>query len=268
MEKLIVNGKTLHGVVFATENVVVQLVQLGTDRKKCLVIGSGHSLDIDENCVITRHDPGMFEFKPKVSKKDTVFLFYFTFKCSGLDSAGKELAIFLSSCVLSRYRRVFLVGHSKCGLCFYNARKYFYFIPDESIYLVTISTPFYGTFVADKNEVEERLKDKNLLMKIYSKFFSYHNVDKDIIPNSEFIRNIERRKYKNHINITSSLNSENCKGVIDRFLYLWDKSLNVKGDGIVPLISQIIECPNNKHIHLFCSHAKSLELGLDVIKKM
>ena len=55
--------------------------------------------------------------------------------------------------------------------------------------------------------------------------FSNHNVDKDIIPNSKFLNNLEKPKYLEHINIMSKLCK--IKSISDFFLYFWDKSLKL-----------------------------------------
>ena len=85
-----------------------------------------------------------------------------------------------------KYEQIFLVGHSKCGLCLYNVTCYC----QKEITLVTISTPFKGTIIADKETVEKKLK-LQILKKIYNMIFSNHIVDRDIIPNSHFIQNLE-----------------------------------------------------------------------------
>ena len=92
----------------------------------------------------------MYDFKPKIIKDSTVYAFYFTFECSGLEEASKEIAEFVNS-LSEEYEQIFLVGHSKCGVCLYNASYYC----KKDITLVTISTPFDGTIVADKETVEK-----------------------------------------------------------------------------------------------------------------
>ena len=162
MKKFVLNNEIMDEIVYKTENVVIQKIQEGKNRKRCYIIGNGHSLNIDANNMVTNHDPGMQEFEPKISKDSAVYAFYFTFECSGLEESSKEIADFVNN-LSKNYEQIFLVGHSKCGLCLYNASHYC----KKEITLVTISTPFDGTIIADKKTVEKRLKSrilKNLII--------------------------------------------------------------------------------------------------------
>lgn len=264
MKQFVLNGEIMEGIVYKTDNVVIQRIQKGEKRKRCYIIGNGHSLSINDNSVVTKHDPGMHKFQPKISDA-AIYAFYFTFECSGLEESSKEIAEFVNN-LSEEYEQIFLVGHSKCGLCLYNASHYC----EKSITLVTISTPFRGTFIADKETVEKQLKSR-LLKKAYNKIFSDHNVDRDIIPNSRFIKNVIQNMqvatYKEHINITSSLNNiSNCKDMIDLLLFIWDKIMGINGDGLVPLNSQ--KANSTRTVNLTCSHANSLRKGLEVVEKL
>lgn len=261
MKQFVLNGEILSGIVYTTKNVVIQKVQEGKKRKRCYIIGNGHSLNVDNNCTVIKHDPGMHKFQPKISEDNSVYAFYFTFECSGLEESSKEIADFVNS-LQEKYEQIFLVGHSKCGLCLYNASHYC----KKDIILVTISTPFCGTIIADKNAVEGRLKSR-VFKNIYNMIFSDHNVDRDIIPNSRFIQNMQTASCKEHINITSSLKGLfSCKDIMDLLLLIWDKIMQIHGDGLVPLTSQ--KASSTRTINIFCSHANSLRKGLDVIEKI
>lgn len=260
MKQFVLNNEILSGIVYKTENVVIQKVQEGKKRKRCYIIGNGHSLSVNDNCVVTKHDPCMHKFQPKISKDNSVYAFYFTFECLGLEAASIEIAKFVNN-LPEKYEQIFLVGHSKCGLCLYNASRYC----EKDITLVTISTPFYGTIVADKFSVEKRLRFP-VLKKVYNMIFSDHNVDRDIIQNSRFIKNMQG-SYKEHINITSSLkNVFSCRDIMDLLLFVFDKIMEINGDGIVPLTSQ--KTNSTRTVNIFCSHANSLRKGLDVIEKL
>lgn len=255
MKKFVLKNEIIGEIVYKTENVVIQRTQEGKKRKRCYIIGNGHSLNVDSNNMITKHDPGMHKFQPKISKEHTVYAFYFTFECSGLEKSSKEIAEFVNN-LSEDYEQIFLVGHSKCGLCLYNASHYC----KKGITLVTISTPFCGTVIADKETVEKKLKSR-ILKKVYNKIFSDHNVDRDIIPNSQFIQNMQNPSYKEHINITSSLkNVFSCKDIMDLLLFVWDKIMQINGDGLVPLNSQKSNC--TRTVDMICSHANSLRNGL------
>lgn len=97
--------------------------------------------------------------------------------------------------------------------------------------------------------------------------FSDHNVDRDIIPNSQFIQNMQEANYKEHINITSSLkNVFSCKDIMDLLLFIWGKIMQINGDGLVPLSSQKTNC--TRTVNMICSHANSLIKGLKIVEKL
>ena len=256
MKKLVKKGQYLKNVVFKGKNIVVQQIERELRSKRCIVIGNGHSLSVDKNDKVTLHDPGMSKFS--VSMKHTVYAFYFTFESDGLLESSKELAEFVNK-LSYYYEDIILVGHSKCGLCVQNAKQ---FITRKST-IVTISAPFDGTIIADKKACEAKLKNP-ILIKIYNKIFSDHNVDKDIMPNSEFIKNMNQQCID--LNITSSINKVgDCKNIMDWILLIFDKMMKVNGDGIVSLDSQK-KCFSYIDVNISCSHATSLQKGLEVFK--
>lgn len=256
MKKLVKKGQYLENVVYKTKNVVIQQIEKGEKNKRCIVIGNGHSLSVDEENRITLHDPGMSNFS--TAMMSTVYAFYFTFECSGLLESSKEIADFVNN-LPEIYEEVILVGHSKCGLCVQNAKR---FITRKNI-IVTISAPFDGTIVADKNACESKLK-YSLLIKLYNDIFSDHNVDKDIVPNSEFIKKMNLDCVD--LNIISSIRKVgDCTNFIDLFLLIFDRFMGIKGDGIVSLKSQTA-CLCDEIVNVNCSHATSLRKGLEVLK--
>lgn len=260
MKLPVLNGEFVKGVVYQTENVIVRNVQQGKERKRCYLIGNGHSLSISETHLVTKHDPGMHMFAPKIKAENAVYVFYFTFECSGLEGASKELATFID-CLSETYEEVILVGHSKCGLCLYQASH----SCQENVTLVTISTPFHGTIIADKNAVERKLS-LWLFKEIYRMVFSDHKVDRDLISNSRWFQIMQPTSCKKHINMTSSLERvSDCRNFVDLFLLALDRQLQMDGDGIVPLFSQ--QTNSTQTIALSCSHASSLEQGLAILEK-
>lgn len=222
MKRLVSNNEFMEGVVYKTKNIVVQKIQSGKDRKRCYIIGNGHSLSIDDNNYVIKHDPLVYEFTTEIKKDYTVYAFYFTFECSGLDESSQEIAKFAND-MQDNYDQIFFVGHSKCGLCLENASWYC----KKEIVLITISTPHQGTIVADKEMAETILKN-SLLIKIYNMIFSDYNVDKDIVPNSKYIQNMNHPVCKEHINIVSSLRGvRDCRNIIDIFLVFLDRIMKI-----------------------------------------
>lgn len=99
MKKFVLNNETMDGIVYKTKNVVIQRIQEGKNRKKCYIIGNGHSLSVDNNNVVTKHDPGMHKFHLKISDDNAVYAFYFTFECLGLEKSSKEIAQFVNNLI-------------------------------------------------------------------------------------------------------------------------------------------------------------------------
>lgn len=261
MKNFVKKGKSIGEIVYKTDNLLIEKIQEGNECDKCYIIGTGYSLSVDDNDLVSSHDPFMDKFSIDIDKNITAFSFYFTFESSGLGESSKELANFINN-LDNKYKNIYLIGQSKCGICAYNASHYC----DKDITLVTISAPFKGTPTADLECIKERLKH-NVLRLFYDNMFSNHNVDKDIIPNSKLLNSLEKPKYKEHINITSRISSlKDCKSISDYFLYYWDKALKLNGDGVVPYDSQLID--STKTINIISSHAHSLERGIRELEKM
>lgn len=256
MKRIVSKGEYLKGVIFKTPNVIVQQVNANNRSKKCIIIGNGHSLSVDDRNRVIKHDPGMHKFLAPAYVEYTVHTFYFTFECGGLLQAGEDIARFANR--LSSYDEIILVGHSKCGICLANAAKQ---ILRKKV-LITVSTPFDGTVIADKKAYEKILKYP-LLIKVYNAIFSDHNVDKDIMPNSEAIKAIQG--VKPDLNITSSIEKiRYCRSIVDLFLLFLDKYTGIKGDGVVPVLSQQA-CKPKRRVELTCSHATSLDEALKLL---
>ena len=246
--------KVLKNIVYQTKNIlVVELLRKNKD--KCFIIGNGHSLSVDHNGQIIKRDPGMQYVSTKNLDDYSVYAFYFTFESVGLAESSYDLSLFVKT--LSFYQGIFLVGHSKCGLCFYEACNQI----SKPCTLITISTPFLGTNIADSNYMKSVLKRK-LLIYLYQKIFSNHAVDQDICPGSHYLSTIPTHCKQFHINVVSSIpNLKKCRGLFDFLLYYLDHKIKVNGDGIVSLTSQsYIE--GNVTIQITASHATSLKRGL------
>ena len=133
---------------------------------------------------------------------------YYTFECTGLNEAARDLANFIATNELGE--DIWLIGHSKCGVCFYKAIEYIStYLIRSKIYLVTISAPFNGTIMAS-NRFKKIPKRMNFLLNfVHGLLFSDHAVDKDISPHSEFLSSLPCESYVlrvcTHYNICSTL---------------------------------------------------------------
>lgn len=258
MKRIVSRGKRLEGVVYKTPNIIVQQLKKSEQSKKCVIIGNGNSLSVDDNDFITLHDPGMKLFSIPTYVEYTSYAFYFSFECEGLKEAAKEIANFINT-LEENYDEIVLIGHSKCGICLSYAKRQI----RCKTFLITISTPFEGTVVADKEYCEKTLKNPFLIW-LYNKIFSNHNVDRDIIPYSELIKEVRGMKFKPDLNITSEIDSIwECCGKLDLVVFLFGKCINLQGDGIVATTSQEAY-KGKRNVELRCSHATSLLKGMEL----
>lgn len=249
----------LEKVIYSTNNLIMHIAKQGK-TKKLVILGSGYSLSIDKQNQIVKHDPLMILPSIKGYSKDTtVVSIFYPFECKGLEEAGKELAEFINS-KLRDWNEIILIGHSKCGVCFANAAKWI----EPKITIVTVSAPFRGTTIADRESI---LKKLNWVEKVaYSLIFSNHEVDKNIMPNSEFVENADYSglQKNNHINVISTCPTKSLNP-IDLFLIHMDKYVN--GDGIVPKESQELQFDITSTKRIEATHATSLQKSIICIKE-
>lgn len=255
-------GQVLEDVVYQSENLIIHVAKEGTSQR-LVILGSGYSLSIDEKNKIVNHDPLMILPSMKeYSNTTTVMSIFYPFECKGLEEASKELAYFVNKKV-KEYDEIVLIGHSKCGVCFANAAKWI----EPEVTIVTVSAPFTGTPIADRKTILEKLSFTEKM--VYSLIFSDHNVDKDIVPDSEFMKKADYLGLKKHyyINIISTCPSKSLNP-IDLILMYMDRKY-VNGDGIVPEISQNLTFnqTNSKTKRIEATHATSLEKSISYIKE-
>lgn len=263
---------------YRTDNIILHVVQIGKGRGRTIIIGNGHSMSVDSEGVVTKIEPAMSipRYIQKFNKNDTVYDFYYTFECVGLDEAAKDLAEFIVTNELGE--DIWLFGHSKCGVCFYKAIQYIFsnFVRSK-INLVTISAPFNGTIMATKRFRRIPKKLNFLLNFVHYILFSDHVIDHDISPRSEFLGTLpieeEVLKCCTHYNVCSTLVETKfwkCKGVQDKFCKFLEWAVGLD-DGIVCYDSQFIHPEKYMSSGRFaqgtvlCGHTSSLGLGIDLV---
>ncbi len=255
------NGEFFENVVYKSQNLIIQQVAEG--NRDLIILGVGGSLSVDEQNKIVHHDPLML--LPDIEFQDeTVLSIFYPFETAGLEDAGKELSTYINS-ITPQYDSITLIGHSKFGVCFANAAKW---IKQKEILTVfTISTPFYGTSIADKDAMFEKLNWFEY--GAYMMNFSNHKVDQDLIPDSEFFKNADYSGLENcrHINIISKCPPK-AQSFLDFLLKYLDERGEINGDGIVPEASQNLSYSNTITEKIEATHDTSLEMGVEMAKKM
>lgn len=261
MSRTIKKGDYWRNVVYKSKNLIIQKVKEGKDIT--LIIGNSHSVELNNDDIIVWADPGMHEFRPKITDKDvTVYTFYFVKKIARLDEAGKELAEFMNS-MKGEFKKIVLIGHSKSGICIESACDY---TKRKVDICIAVSTPHAGTISADGKLFAKKLKNP-ILGYIYLKAFSDHQVDRDVIPGSPIIENVHRPKVHRHINIVSTLDFKSaCKNIIDLGSLILDQITEMNGDGIVSEESQRVSW-TDEEILIYCSHARSLNESIKYVDK-
>lgn len=261
---------------YMTDNIILHVAQIGKSKGRTIIIGNGHSMSVNLKGFITKVEPAMAipRYSEKFDENDTVYDFYYTFECKGLDAAAKDLTEYIIMNELGE--DIWLFGHSKCGVCFYKAIPYIssHYIR-STIYLVTISTPFKGTIMASPKFKETPKKLNSLLNFVHGILYSGHVIDYDISPNSDFLGTLPTEsdviKGCTHYNLCSTLESTKfwkCKGIQDKFCKFLSWATGID-DGIVCYESQLIllkeAVPREKFVQcdIFCGHTNSLGVGID-----
>ena len=278
------NGELYENIAYKGKNVVVEVLQEGDNPSDVVICSSGYNFELDEKNRVIKHDPLMF--KPDNPFKDRnvkVLNMYFTFNATGLEDAAKEMAEYINN-NLQDYR-VTLIGHSKSGVCFVATTKWL----KEKVNIITISAPFNGTILADKENFSKRLGTIGRFL--YNQIFSNHKVDQDIAPHSKFLANLDYNCLKSHnyVNIISKV--EITANPIDILLYVLNTCQNINGDGIVSRQSQelslhLLEYTSISHSkemqekkqattkycgarwNICASHASSMLKGMELVKNV
>lgn len=254
------NGKRIKNVIYKSDNIIIQLLQKG-NGKNLAILGGGYSMSIDSSNRVIKHDPFMVLPSPKRFKKTTTIMsIYYTFESKGIEASGKEIATFVNQ-VCNNYENVSLIGHSKCGVCFANAKQW---IKRKLLALVTISSPFEGTPLTTKGFDEDLSPSKK---KIFNFIYSKHQVDLDIGENADFIKNADYstiNKDCQHYNFVST--RHRSLNPVESFTK-WFTDDKIGADLVVPVKSQKVNFEGTKEIIIDCTHMTSMDASLKIITK-
>lgn len=183
----------------------------------------------------------------------TAFNLYFTPQCKGLKYAITEVGEYFEMELFPKYKKHYLIGHSKGGLFLGGLTKELN--TKTSIVLVS---PTFGTIMGSEEEVVKQLqkyKDKQSILKkflltpeieVYKKithcFGSRRPIDYDMAINSRFIKeDLDLSKLKNHkaMLVTALCPDETCSAT-DAIFRHYGKflALDKQADGMVLLENQ------------------------------
>lgn len=265
---------------YQTKNIILQLAQVGRKGGKIIIIGDGHSMSVIANGFIREVDYATpkLRLEANFNENDTVIYFYYTFECKGMEAATRDLVSLIMR--IQTDDEIWLIGHSKCGICFYNAIKYIAkFNINSNVKLVTISAPFDGTIMLSKRFKNFPKRFNMLLNLIHKEFFVEHAIDKDISPKADFLRTLPEEeqvvKCCMHYNICSAfvgIGFRECRGIFEKFCKFISWATLIE-DGVVRYESQYIWLNKYRYDEnfaqglVFCGHSKSLEAGINLIFK-
>ena len=261
MSRILKVGDHFEMVSQRGKNVIIQQISGRRDARRVVIIGNGHSIELDDKNNVIWKDPGMRRFTPKFKQKDiAIYAFYFVRKVANLEDSAKELADFISS--ISRSQEVILVGHSKSGICVERACDYARRRVDVC---VAVSTPHQGTIAASDWAFARALGD-GVVAKIYQKAFSDHQVDRDILPFNMSGKNMKKPvNCIKHINVVSVIDWHKSIHPVDLGSMILDNMASTDGDGIVSERSQRVGW-TDREVRFYVSHARSLNKALRYVE--
>ena len=186
----------------------------------------------------------------------------------------EEIEIYIKE-IYKKYKKIYIIGISKGGII--NCLLYNKLIENNNINkikFVNISTPYKGTIFADPKALKKRLEERKIPFKkniynTYIKIYDGNFPDQMIQENSEILKEV---KYNNKIinfvakaTFISFLKDLFSLNIESALLYLIDKVLEIKGDGIVPIDSQMRNY--KKDIEIKATHKTSYCVAIKKIVK-
>lgn len=258
MRNIVTKGTYIEIVEFRSQNIIICRTQQKKDTDTLFIICEGTSIRMNESNYILDNDPFLkMPDEKEYSKRldGDVVSMYFTFECKGLNQSGKDIAEYIENCANLKYKNVILIGHSKAGVCFANAARWI----KSKVTIICVSAPFKGTIIADKEAMKKRLSEISYT-KIYMKYFSNHLIDREVIPNSDFLQNADFSGVNKHVCVNVISKIKNIKGIYDLTCKCIGKMayLEQESDGIVTCASQDA-LKNAINLYVNASHATSMK---------
>ena len=168
--------------------------------------------------------------------------------------------------IMYKYKKVYLIGHSKGGVILNYLLNEYETNNKIKENAIAIAVPYKGTQFASIKQMEKILKNKEIfgikygkiLFDFYKKIFDGDFADQMIEEDSFILRNLKVNEFiQNYVFKVSLI--EFIKDIIkldfeSSGLYLIDKLIKLKGDGIVSMKSQYLKNKKIKQTLLFGTH--------------
>lgn len=263
MRRRLTNYTDINTVLYRSNNATLIGILRRRNTKIAVIIGDGCSLNLCDG----NNDPKLWDeclLLPDEKEYEDVLNgdimhMYFSFTCNDLDSAGKEIAEYINSCMY-KYDNIFVVGHSVAGVCFANMARYL----KRNVTFHFISVPFLGTTVA-RNEICW----ENSLSQLEHIFYSDNCRMYSMSLLDDFLKKADFSGIKNHESINVIAECKKLYKASDYFGKKFNKKFNLNhGDGIVKVSSQrgistIYEESVNE-VYIDATHWNSLQRYLSV----
>lgn len=172
-----------------------------------------------------------------------------------LEIVSKKLARKINNdSFFDKYVSIVFIAVGAAGLCVIDMLKYLKI--DKAIMIATISTPFYGTLMANRSEVNKFIRFFDRINRLdYQRMTKmFHILNKDLITGSKFLLGIDYEQLKRCRFINFVAEDENPETKVAEKVFG-----PISNDGIVTTISQECMSPNvDRCVHLVSSHEDAL----------
>lgn len=181
--------------------------------------------------------------------------------------------------IMYKYKKVYIIGHSKGGVILNYLLNEYEINNEMKENAINIAVPYKGTPFASIKQMEEILKNKEvlgieygkILFDFYKKIFDGDFADQMIEEDSFILRNLKVNEFiQNYVFKVSLI--EFIKDIIkldfeSSGLYLIDKLIKLEGDGIVSMKSQYLKNEKIKQTLLFGTHKSEYRKVMKIILK-
>ena len=196
-------------------------------------------------------------------KEIDYFIYCHKSNCQNLRIAGNDLCCFINYVQTNyHYQTIILVSFSKATIAAYYALTSTELMHSCQLKFIAGGAPWLGTELCDSNEL------KNIpsrlpwpIVEFFIKIFLKTNLEKDLSPNSESVKNINFKQLNSIIDIqydTDKKNYHSYKPIdIIPDTFVWWVFKGYFADGVIPMNSQ--KATNVMHKLVSSTHCSALQ---------